>query len=404
VVYGNLGEEDLSEKNREKAFELRDRASEREKLYITAHHYRRSGQLEKGIQAYELYKQTYPRDVIPYSNLAGECYLPLGQFEKALENALEVVRVDPDSAWGYSRAALAYMGLNRLGEAKAILNSALQRKVGGLLVHFPLSQIALAQGDTAAMEREDAFIMESTQGELALVARDARLAGSRGQLKHARELFMRAREMAQRLNLKERAAQVIAEEAGIEADFGYRAEAAKGATAGLAISRGPISLYWAARAFALAGEASKAETLIAELAKRRPEDVFVEFVWAPEVMAINEKNRRNPAKAIQLLQTATPYEAGTYFGIRYTRGNAYLRAGNGNQAAGEFQKVLALRNAFPGEPVLSLAQLGLARAYALQGDQTKSRTAYQDFFALWKDADPEIPILQAAKAEYAKLK
>jgi len=404
AVYGNLGEEDLSEKNRKKAFELRDRASEREKLYITAHYYRDSGQLEKGIQAYELYKQTYPRDYTPHNNLAADCYLPLGQFEKALENALEAVRVDPDRPYGYARAAQAYMGLNRLGEAKAILNSALQRKVGGYLVHFRLSSIALAQGDTAALEREDAFIKGNAQGELDLVARDARLAASRGQLKQARELFMRAREMAQRLNLQERAAQAIADEAGIEADFGYRAEAAKGATAGLATSRGPNVLYRAARAFALAGEASKAETLIAELAKRRPEDVFVEFVWAAEVMAINEINRGNPAKAIQLLQTATPYEAGDYFGIRYTRGNAYLRAGNGNQAAGEFQKVLALRNAFPGDPVLSLAQLGLARAYALHGNKSKGRTAYQDFFALWKDADPEIPILQAAKAEYAKLK
>jgi tetratricopeptide (TPR) repeat protein len=404
TVYGGLGEEDLSEKNRKKAFELRDRASEREKLYITAHYYSDSGQLEKGIQAYELYKQTYPRDVVPHANLAADYYLPLGQFEKALENALEAVRVDPDTAWGYTDAAQAYMGLNRLGEAKAILNSALQRKVAGYPVHFSLSQIALAQGDTAALEREDAFTKGSTEGEVALVARDARLAASRGQLKRARELFMQAREMAQRLNLKERAAQAIADEAGIEADFGHRAEAAKGATAGLATSRGPNVLYGAARAFALVGEASNAETLIAELAKRRPEDEFVEFVWAPEVMAINEINRRNPAKAIQLLQTATPYEAGYYFGIRYTRGNAYLRAGNGNQAAGEFQKVLALRNAFPDDPVLSLAQLGLARAYALQGDVAKSRTAYQDFFALWKDADPDVPVLREAKAEYAKLK
>jgi predicted Zn-dependent protease len=163
-------------------------------------------------------------------------------------------------------------------------------------------------------------------------------------------------------------------------------------------------VYRAARTLALAGEASKAEALIAELAKRRPLDVWVQSVEAPEVRAINEINRGNPAKAMDLLQAAALYDGGDRFAVRRTRGNAYLRAGNGNQAAEEFQRVLSLRNWSPASPVMSLAQLGLARAYALQGKVAKSRTAYQDFFALWKDADPDIPILQAAKAEYAKLK
>jgi tetratricopeptide (TPR) repeat protein len=403
VVQGNLGEEELSEENRKKAFELRDRASEREKLYITAHYYWRSGQLQKGIQAYELYEQIYPRDHVPYGNLGGECYLPLGQFEKALEIGLETVRLFPDYVYGYLNAARAYMGMNRLEEAKTILNSALQRKVGGYQVHSILSMIAIAQGDRAAQEREDTFIKANVMGELGLVGRDAGLAASRGQLKQARELFMQARQMAQRLNLNASAAGAIADEARMEADFGYRAEAAKGAAATLAISRDPDVLYPAARAFALAGEASQAETLIAELAKRRPEDVWVKSVKGPEVKAINEINRGNPAQAIELLQAAVPYEGGDYFSVRYTRGNAYLRARNGNEAAREFQKVLALRNRYPDSPLMSLAQLGLARAYALQGDKTKSRMAYQDFLAFWRDADPEIPILKEAKAEYAKL-
>jgi predicted Zn-dependent protease len=208
--------------------------------------------------------------------------------------------------------------------------------------------------------------------------------------------------MAQRLNLKESAAGAIADEAGVEADFGYRTEAAKSATAALAISRGVVDS--AARTLALAGEANKAETLIAEMAKRRPKGVWVQSVFVPEVKAINEINRGNLAKAIELLQAAIPYDGGTYFAIRYTRGNAYLRARNGDEAAQEFQKVLALRNAYPESPLMSLAQLGLARACALQGDKPKSRIAYQDFFALWKVADPDIPILKEAKAEYAKLK
>ena len=161
---------------------------------------------------------------------------------------------------------------------------------------------------------------------------------------------------------------------------------------------------------ALAGEANQAETLMAELAKGRPKDVIVQFVRVPEIKAINEINRGNPAKALELLQAATPYE-GYVWGIeaRSTRGNAYLKAGRGKEAAQEFQKLLdnvsiRLIGSGIGAILCSTAQLGLARAYALQGDKAKSRVAYQDFFALWKDADSDIPILRAAKAEYAKLK
>jgi len=407
LAYARLGvdqgaqDEELSEENLKKAFELRDRASERERLYITAHYYGSTGQLEEQTRTWELYKQTYPRDPIPYTNLAA-LYSGLGQYDKELENSLEAVPLAPDNAIGYLNAAHAYMCLNLLEEAKAILDSALQRKVGGHFIHLDLSSIAIAQGDIAAQEREDASIKGNAEGELDLVSRDAGLAASRGQLRKARELFMRERQMAQRLNLKESAAGAIADEAGIEADFGYRTEAAKSATAALAISRGVVDS--AARTLALAGEANKAETLIAEMAKRRPKGVWVQSVFVPEVKAINEINRGNPAKAIELLQAAIPYDGGTYFAIRYTRGNAYLRARNGDEAAQEFQKVLALRNAYPESPLMSLAQLGLARACALPGDKPKSRIAYQDFFALWKEADPDIPILKEAKAEYAKLK
>jgi predicted Zn-dependent protease len=406
VVQGNVGEGALSEENKKKAFELRDRATEREKLYITAHYYNDSGQLEQGREAYELYKRSYPRDTVPYANLAGDCYTPLGQFDKAPENALEAVRVDADNAWGHLEAARAYMGLDRLDEAKAILNSGLQRKLGGPVAHYWLSLIAIAQEDRAAREREDAFLKGNAEGELDLSDRDASLAASQGQLKQARELFMRASQMAQRLNLQESAAGAIVDEAGIEADSGYRGEATKGAAAALAISRSRDVVYWAARTLALAGEANKAETLMAELAKRRPLDVWVQYVQAPEVRAINEINRGNPGKAIELLQVATPYDA-ISLGVRYTRGRAYLQVGSGDKAAEEFQKVLSLRNFAVGEPnchLVSLAQLGLARAYALQGDKAKSRMAYQDFFALWKDADPDIPILHQARAEHAKLK
>jgi DNA-binding winged helix-turn-helix (wHTH) protein/predicted Zn-dependent protease len=408
LAYARLGldqgaqDEELSDENLKKAFELRDRASERERFYVTARYYASTGQLEEEIRTWELYQQIYPRDSTPYTNLAA-LYAFLGQYDKELESSLEAVRVAPDNAIGYLNAAHAYMCLSRLGEAKAILNSALQRKVSGHFIHLDLSGIAIAQGDRTAQEREDTFIKGKAEGDLDLVGRDADVAASRGQLKQASELFMRWRQMAQRLNLKESAAGAIAEEAGIEADFGYRTEAAKGASAALTISRSPDLVNSAARTLALAGEARQAETLIAELAKRRPKDVTVQSVEVPQVKAINEMNRRNSAKAIELLQAATPYDHGIRFRPRYTRGNAYLAGGNGHEAAEEFQSVLSLRNAYPESPLMSLAQLGLARAYALQGDMARSRIAYQDFFAFWKDADPDIPILKQAKAEFARL-
>ena len=396
-------DEELGDEDVKRAFQLRGRASERERFYITARYYDITGQPEEQTRVFELYKQTYPRDPNPYIGLS-VLYADLGRYDKALENSLEAVRVAPDNAIGYLNAAFAYMCLSRLEEAKAILNSAVQRKLGGTFVHRDLSDIAVVERDRAAQEREDNLIKGDPGGELVLVGRDAGVAAARGQLKQARDLFMRARQTAQRLNLKERAAGAVADEARIEADFGYRTEAVKGATAALGISRSPGLVYSAARTLALAGEGRKAETLIADLAKRRPRDVMVHSVEAPEVRAINEINGMNPAKAIELLQAATPYDRGIEFGARYTRGNTYLQARNGTEAAQEFQGVLALRNAYPESHLMSLAQLGLARAYALQGDKAKSRIAYQDFFALWKDADPDIPILKEAKAECAKLK
>jgi len=400
-VYSNLGQRELQEESARRAFELRNRASERERLYIAAHYYAGTCQLEQATRAWEQYKQTYPRDPIPYLNLSSS-YDELGQFDEALANGLEAIRADPDRSAGYGNSAQAYMGLNRPVEARTILNSALERNVGGYGIHYALSLIHFALGDKAALEREDAAIKGNAEGELDLASREAYLAASRGQLRRARELFMQARQMAQRLNLQEVAAQAAGGEAGIAADFGDRVEAKKGATAALAISRGPNVVYLAARALAIAGKANTAETLIADLAKRRPEDVWVQSVQVPEVKAINEMNRGNSARALELLQAAVPYDGGTYFGIRYTRGNAYLRARNGNDAVQEFQKVLALRNAYPTSHLIPLARLGLARAYALQGDRDKSRKAYQAFLAPWKDGDPNIPILKEARTEYAK--
>src|SRR5947209_3025864 len=402
VVYNNFGQEELSEEYRKKAFELRDRASERERLYITAHYYADSGQLERGIAAYELYRQTYPHDSVPYNNL-GLTFKALGQFDKALENALEAVRLDPDSGFSYGVAAEAYIALNRLDEAKAILNTALQRKVGGIDAYIHLGLVALAQNDKAGLESARSLLKSAPGGDGVVMYLDASLAASQGQLRHARELFTQASQVLQRINLKEAAAAEVAGEAVTEAAFGDRVDATRDAAAALSVSRGTKVVLLAAAAYALAGEERKAQELSSDVAKRRPEDTLVQSVWVPLVSAIIELKHNNPAKALQLLTAATPYDR-TILEVLFTRGTAYLKAGQENEAVQEFQKVLAGRNLSPVDVLLPLAQLGLARAYALEGDSAKSRIAYQDFFALWKDADPDIPILQQAKAEYARLK
>ena len=198
TVYSNYGQLDLSEQNRKKAFELKDRASERERLYITSHYYADSGQLEKGNAAYELYKQTYPREVTPYINLSATA-LQLGDFEKTLENAKAAIKVDPDESRGYSNSAAAYLGLNRVEEAKAIANEGLRLHPDFLSLRDILANIALAQGDLAAMEREETLAKVQPDLEWSVYFRHAEIAASHGQLHQAEDFYDKARQFGKRL-------------------------------------------------------------------------------------------------------------------------------------------------------------------------------------------------------------
>ena len=402
TVYGNLGQSELAEEYRKKAFDLKDRASEHERLYITAHYYLDSGQIDKGIQAYELYKQTYPRDAIPMNNLAVE-YNQLGQFDKALENALEAIRLEPTTGNQYLQAAWAYIALNRPDDAKAILNSALQRKTGGYFVHENLALLALAQHDDAALAREEASMKSSPEGEDALLHLETNIAASRGQLKRSGELRKQAEEADLRLNLKELAAQSLAGQAQLEATVGFRPRAIEDAHAALSIAKSPGATADAALALARAGNDAEAEKLAAQLEKGRPEDQVARFVSVPGIRAALELSHGNAAKAIGLLEPAKAYDRANP-SARFLRAQAYLDAGRSGDAASEFQAVRVLAPFFFSlDPFAPLAQVGLARAYAAQGDKAKARTAYQDFLASWKDADPDVPVLKEAKAEYAKL-
>jgi eukaryotic-like serine/threonine-protein kinase len=403
--YLTVGQADLARQNFQKAFELRERASEREKFYITEKYYDGTGQWEQAIQALELYVQTYPSDASPRVNLS-VAYQTLGDFDKGLTNTLEAIRLEPDSWYGYVNAGYCYTALGRFDEAKAVINTGLQKTNGAVVMHASLYYIALVQGDKAAQEREEAFIKASPAFELQWdLANQAGLALAHGQRQNAREIYAREGELAKRLGLTENQAAAIQLPAWIDllvGDTSAKSKSVSQTTAALALANSPDVAILSAEIAALAGGEAQAHRLMEDVSRRRPLDTRFQSMLIPVVQAILFMNHGEAAKAIDVLKAGEPYDKGTT-DIHFTRGRADLLNRQPAQAAQEFQAVLNLRGAYIGDPLMGLAQLYLARAYAQQHDAAKARAAYQDFLALWKDADPDIPILKEAKAEYAKL-
>jgi tetratricopeptide (TPR) repeat protein/predicted Ser/Thr protein kinase len=403
TVYRDSGEPEKSEQFRNKAFELKDHASERERLYITSHYYADRGELEKGIAAYELYRQNYPRDLTPCSNLA-EIYKELGDFAKTLQYGQECARLEPGDNLGYIFSMVGYLGLNRPDEAKAVVAAALQQKPDNLYLKNFLVDIDYAQGDRAAMEREEnALSAASPDFEDYANSRHGAIAATHGQLQQALDLSQKSRQLGRRLQLKGFEARALLEQARLLALFGESKPAVEAATAALAISPDFDLKLDAATTLALAGQSKQAMELSAAVARQRPDDTLVQNVALPTIEAAAALHDGNAKKALEALGSASAYDKANPI-VLYVRGLAYLKAGLGNEAVREFEKVLSLRNLFPTDPLMSLAHLGIARAYVVSGDAARAKTAYEDFLTLWKDADPDIPILQEAKAEYAKLK
>jgi serine/threonine protein kinase/tetratricopeptide (TPR) repeat protein len=401
TVYNNMGQSELSEQNRQRAFELRDRASEHEKLYIMSHYYADSGQLDKGITALELYKQTYPRDPAPYSNVAN-IYNQLGEFDKGLENARQAATLDPGTINGYVTLANSYCGLGRYEEAKATLNDALQHKLGGNSVHLFLMMIAWAQGDEATMQRELELGSTGPDGEMNKAFHQAAIAAGKGQLKLMREQNKKASEAAVRLGLKEAAAGVYVQQGFYEALMGEMPLALSDAQQLVKGTTSPNLQLNAASIMALGGQEKEALKLAQDIAAKRPYDTIVQFVNLPVVRAIIDLNHGEGAKAMDELDGAMPYaQANT--GVLYLRGLAFIKLGKGEDAVKAFQRVLDLRALNFMDPAVTTAHLELARAYAVQGDNARSRVEYQNFLAQWKDADSDLPLLRVAKTEYAKL-
>jgi eukaryotic-like serine/threonine-protein kinase len=386
VIGGNTAQFALQAKEVGKAFELRDRTSEYERLYITAYYYLQTGDIEKSTQGWELMKQTYPRDEVSRINVAVD-YGFQGEYQKAVENCLEAIRIQPDTLNCYLGGASYYRALGKLDNADALLTQAQQRNIKGSSLYLNLAASALFRGDNA------------TAAHLQEQAKTAAL----GQVGRLRDLRGRAVEKAKSLGMSDNAANELLQEATAEAEFGYASRAAEEIDAALALSHDPAFLADVADTAAAAGLDQKAESLIAEARRERPDDTFVQKVVVPRVQARLEMRRGKASAAVQTLAVAQQYEEGRYFRTHVLRGEAYLAAGEPANAVPEFRKFLARGGLWPLNSYYPLSQLGLARALAAQHDTAGARTAYQDFFASWKDADPDIPILKAAKAEYAKL-
>jgi eukaryotic-like serine/threonine-protein kinase len=402
TAYGNLNQMEVSEKFLKEAFDRRTRASERERLYIESHYYCDTGQLEKCIPTWELYRQTYPRDAAPWDNLCNIYAAAFGQYEKALSYCQEEVHLEPSSAMSWANLSEKYRALNRFDEAKAAIETAIKQGQHSWILYAELIRLNAVQGQSNGDQEVRKRMEANPEGAFNLAIFDARLAATHGRLREAREALQKIEDLGVRLKLQDSTSVEIARAAifiGLCEDPTAAAETAEHA---LRMSHADEPTLIAAEAYALARQESRAQGLANRVARGRPENMFIQVFDYPVVQATIAINHGNAERALELLRPAAGY-APTHSIQAYVRGTAYLRAGKAQQAVNEFQRIRDLHSFHPLDPMISLAVIGQARAYRLLDDATKARTFYQDFFALWKDADPNIPILKQAKAEYAKL-
>jgi eukaryotic-like serine/threonine-protein kinase len=410
-VYGILGERTKSVEYLNKAFQLRDRVTEREQHNISSqYYYGVTGEIAKANQVGELWAQSYPRDAEPHLNM-GYGYAVFGQYEKANAETMEGLRLDPDNITGYANLIQGYAFVNQLGQARATYQEAIKRKPDNGGPHTYMYGVAFLERDVKEMEDQARWAADKPGVADGLLSYQSDTEAFSGHLRKARDFSERAIQSARSNDLKEAAAGWQMNDALREAEFGNAARAQEQSASALSLASTRDVQILAALAFARAGDSTRAQRLADEVQKQFPLDTVIVDYWLPTVRAAIEINRNNPSKAIEFLKAAAPYELGDVsdfeFGIMlypaYVRGQAYLLLHQGAEAAAEFQKLLDHPNMVANNPLFVLAHLGLARAYTLQGHADKSRAAYQDFFALWKDADPDIPVLKQTRAEYAKL-
>ena len=408
--YQPQGEMAIAAENARKAYQLRDRTSDREKLHISAfHEYVVAGNLEATRSACDLFAQTYSRDEEARLYL-WLVYTGLGDYEKAHRAAQDAFRINSASGNNLVNVMYADQWLNRVAEAKSTLQDARAHNVDSPWVALVVYMLDFLQRDAVGMEQQASAAMGIPGVEDQMLFLESETAACGGEFTKARELTRRAVDSARRAQEKETAAEYLGHNAVREAIVGSSAVAKEDAQSAIAEINGKNAEGFSAIAFALTGDAANANRLIDDLGKRFSQDTIVQFEYLPMARAGLALTTGNAANAIAALTVASPYELGHTnndftFALYpvYLRGESDLAAKDGSAAITEFQKILDHSGVVGNEPIGALAHLGLARAYSMSGNTAKAKTAYQDFFALWKNADPDVPILKEAKAEYAKL-
>ena len=414
TAYTNLNEGGRAAENATKAYELREKVSERERFYIESSYYAlTTGELEKATQVFELWQQAYPKDSVPYLDIGWICAY-LGNWEKMLEELRGAVQLDPNNGTNYSSLGNAYASLNRLAEADAVYKQAEERKLGGELLFQNRYQLAFLNGDTTQMAQLVAAAMGKPGTEDPLLASQADTEAWYGKLKHAHALTQQAMDSATRNGAKETAATYQAAAALRAVESGNREQARAEANAAMELAPDRDVSVMAALALARAGDITGAEKLAAQLDKTFPSHTLVQKYWLPTIRAAIALEHKDANQAVELLNVTSAIELASPVAVSvtlcpvYLRGEAYLMLRDGKAARAEFQKFIDHYGLVGNSPWGALARLGLARAYALDaetdsGSRDKARAAYQEFLTLWKDADPDIPVYRQAKAEYAKL-
>jgi class 3 adenylate cyclase/tetratricopeptide (TPR) repeat protein len=412
IWYGDRGKPDLCREYAEKAYSLRDRVSVRERFAIDSNYYKNvTGELDKSAQVYEEWEQTYPHDTTFYTN-SGIIDSLLGKLDEALSQDRKVLELEPDAEVNYENLAQDYLNLERPDEAKTTLEQARSRGLHQSELVWPLLyQMAFVLEDANGMQQCLSAGLGGTEIEDVLLGSQSDTEAFHGRLSMARDLSRRAADAALQSGSKDGAAFLQASEALREAEFGNVSAARRKAAAAITLAPNRDVQVAAALAFARAGDSSRAQTIVEGLQKRFATDTVLTRFWLPSIRAAATINR-DPALSIGYLEVTTPYELGVNFGSNpratlytvYLRGQAYLAIEKWSEAAAEFQKILYHRSLIWNFPLGALAHLQLARAYAGAGDTAKARAAYQEFFTLWQGADPDIPVLREATAEYAKLK
>jgi eukaryotic-like serine/threonine-protein kinase len=410
VSYGNLGQPGLAAENLKKAYALRDHVSEREKFHITADYYAfATGELEKEAQTYELWIQSYPRDPIPYINL-GSNSAAMGDYLKATEENETADHLDPNNVVAHENLMGSYLALNRFDDAKRVFDHAMAQGLDSGTLRLFMYFYAFLRGDTAQMQQQVAWSSGKPGAEDPLLSAQSDTEAYFGHLAAARDYSRRAIDSAIRADSKETAAYWQVNGAIREAEFGNTPIAKEDVAAALKLAPGRDVKLLSALTLARLGDTEQAKALIEGLERTEASNTVLKLYWLPTLKAAIEINAGHPDEALVLLEAAAPNEMGEPPPVQigtmypaYLRGLAYLERKDGAAAALEFKKLIDHPGIVVNYPTGVLARLGLARAYALSGDTAKSRAAYQEFLGLWKDADPDIPILKAAKEEAAKL-